>query len=343
MKLTTNYHIRLAGILLLTLLRFAFSSSDKLAGNQPATFKIVVIDLIISLLTAIVMWEANRALVIYYNRRSLLEKTAAGRFAKEALLVAALNACIYAGFIAIMMLLDPAARPHWVYLLFGMLDRIVYGLLVAGFYEMLLFVYALKTANEEAALLKKLNVTIQLESLKNQVKPHFLFNSLNTLTALVEKDQAKAVKFIAELSKVYRYLLQSNDKELIALQQELQFTEAYFFLLLMRFGEGAWMKTSIDEQAKQCLIPPLTLQMLVENAIKHNQVSVRKPLEVKIWSEDNKWLVVQNNLQPKRHASSTGVGLSNIATKLKLLNQPDLQIIDDGQFFTIKVPLIKAI
>jgi LytS/YehU family sensor histidine kinase len=287
------------------------------------------------------MWETNRLLVVYFNKVYPLEKIHNYRFTKEALLAIALNVVTYALFIGVMMLVDPSVQPRWVFLLFGMLDRLIYGLLIAGFYEMLLFVQALRKVNQEKEQLRKLNVTIQLESLKNQVKPHFLFNSLNTLTALVENEPAQAVQFIAQLSTVYRYLLQSNDKELIGLQQEIQFTQAYFFLLQMRFGEGVVMKLEINEQFQQHSIPPLTLQMLVENAIKHNQVSIRKPLEVKIWIEESGWLVVQNNLQLKRNASSTGTGLSNIAAKFKLLNQPDLQIMNDGQFFTIKVPLIK--
>src|SRR5207253_945978 len=104
-------------------------------------------------------------------------------------------------------------------------------------------------------------------------------------TALVEKDQAQAVKFIAELAQVNRYLLQSNEKELIALTQELQFTQAYFFLLRTRFGEGISLQVEVEENLHNCLIPPLTLQILLENVMNHNQVSVRKPLEITIRGE----------------------------------------------------------
>jgi LytS/YehU family sensor histidine kinase len=183
---------------------------------------------------------------------------------------------------------------------------------------------------------------VQLDSLKNQVKPHFLFNSLNTLTALVEKDTTAAVTFIAQLSKVYRYLLQSNEKELILLGQEIEFTKAYFFLLQTRFQEGLLLQIEVPEKYLNYLIPPLTLQILMENAVKHNQVSSRKPLQVGIHIEEDNWLVIQNNLQPKRMAvASNGMGLTNISAKYQLLSQPQVLILHETNTFTVKVPLLK--
>jgi LytS/YehU family sensor histidine kinase len=140
---------------------------------------------------------------------------------------------------------------------------------------------------------------------------------------------------------VYRYLLQSNEKELIHLSQELQFAEAYFFLLQTRFGDGINLRIDVPEEYLDYTIPPLTLQMLLENAVKHNQVSARKPLQISI-SEEEGELVVKNTNQPKRSAvSSNGMGLSNIAAKYKLLNQSELTIIHDEESFTVKLPLLK--
>jgi LytS/YehU family sensor histidine kinase len=110
----------------------------------------------------------------------------------------------------------------------------------------------------------------------------------------------------------------------------------------MRFGEGISMNISVPEAAQQAGIPPLTLQMLVENAVKHNQVSLRKPLHIAVFIENEQWVVVQNNVQLKRNTHSNGMGLSNIAAKFRLLNQEGLQIINDNAYFTIKVPLIKV-
>jgi LytS/YehU family sensor histidine kinase len=250
------------------------------------------------------------------------------------------NAVFYALTMVYVVLVEVPQVPPLAFMLFGFFDRFLYGMLVAAFYELLVFMEAWRKATQEAEQLKKVNLMVQLESLKNQVKPHFLFNSLNTLTGLVEKDVPRAVKFIGELSKVYRYLLQSNEKELIQLSHELQFTQAYFFLLQTRFGTGISLQVNIEEPYHQHLVPPLTLQLLVENAVKHNQVSASKPLKVEIGCEDGT-LVVQNNRQPKRAAASHGMGLSNISAKYKLLNQPDLFILNEEYRFTVKVPLIK--
>jgi LytS/YehU family sensor histidine kinase len=247
-------------------------------------------------------------------------------------------------FVVFTQVFSVAGPPTPFYHLFGLINILIYGLLAAAFYELLIYMEAWKKANKEAEQLKKANLMSQLDSLTNQVRPHFLFNSLNTLTALVEKDTEQAVKFIARLSDVYRYLLQGSDKELIRLAQELEFTRAYFFLLETRFGEGISLSVEVKEQQLESLIPPLTLQMLVENAVKHNQVSVRRPLSISIRTEGDGWLVVSNNTRPKRiPMPASGMGLTNIATKYKLLGQPSLLVEEGGAQFTVKVPLIEPV
>jgi hypothetical protein len=338
-----NYRIRIIGILVITALRFGFQMSDTLAGLQLLTWGSVMSNFFWALLTGIITWETNRLVVFYFNRRYPLGKLSAQRLGKEAVVVFVVNGIVYGVTVGIFFLLSAEAAPPKLYLILGLFDRFLHGMLVAAFYELLVFMEALRKATQEAEQLKKINVMMQLESLKSQVKPHFLFNSLNTLTGLVEKDTPRAVKFIAELSKVYRYLLQSNEKEVIQLSQELQFTEAYFFLLQTRFGEGIQLQVAVDEKFLTHFIPPLTLQMLLENAVKHNQVSARKPLLVTIQTETSS-LVVTNNSQPKRSVTtSNGMGLSNIAAKYKLLNQPDVVILSEAEQFSVRVPLIKPI
>ena len=342
MKPATDYRIRISGILIFTLLRIGFWSSDWVEATGPVSRQAILNAIIFSFLTSLLTWELNRLLVVSFNRYYPPQKLSPRKFAREAAALVLLNTVIYSGHLGFMVIMDPGNNPHWFYLFLGLVDRLIYGLLVVVFYELLFFIQALRTARLETEELKKLNVTMQLESLKNQVKPHFLFNSLNTLTGLIEKDARQSVRFVSELSKVYRYLLQSNEKELIALKEEIQFTEAYFFLLQMRFGEGISLNLENVHNSDRYLIPPLTLQMLVENALKHNRVSSKSPLEVVIRTENEDWLVVQNNLQPKRHTASTGVGLANIAAKLRLLNKPELEVHKSATHFTIKVPLIKA-
>jgi hypothetical protein len=292
-------------------------------------------------LASVFIWEISRLVVVYFHRRFGLSQLSPQRFFLETLGIFLANGFFYAGQLTITEGVAVFQSVNPLFLLYGLFYTFLFGVLVAAFYEFLFYMEAWKKATQEAEELKKINLMIQLESLKNQVKPHFLFNSLNTLTALVEKDTNQAVKFISELAQVYRYLLQSNEKELIPLNQELQFTQAYFFLLRTRFGEGISMEVEIAESLQNCLIPPLTLQILVENAMKHNQVSARKPLTVTIRSEAGAWLEVRNNLQPKRVAApSSGMGLSNIAAKYKILNQPDIQVLKEADYFLVKVPLI---
>ncbi|GAB3491358.1 hypothetical protein GCM10027341_04230 [Spirosoma knui] len=336
MKLVNSLRIRLVGVAVIATLRFGLMSAEIWQGVMPL---VLVIDN--TLVAALLIWESSRAVVIYTHRRYPLSALSGWRFGREALVLLLVIGVVY-GIRAIIYELYFSTEPTSVFMhVFGLFYTYLYGALTAAFYELLMYMEAWQKANQEAEQFKKANLLSQLDSLKNQVKPHFLFNSLNTLTALVEKDQAQAVKFIAELSKVYRYLLQSNEHKLISLAGELQFTQAYFFLLQTRFGQGISMTVNNVAPFENYLIPPLTLQILLENAVKHNQVSVNKPLNVCITVEAGQWLSVTNNVQQKRvSVPTTGMGLTNIAAKYKLLNQPEVQILSDPAHFTVKVPLI---
>ena len=339
MRYIHDIRIRAGGILVIALLRFGLMGMDIWQDKVPA---LLIIDN--TLVAGLLIWESSRAVVLYIHRRYPLGDLSGRRFGWEALLLLLVIGLVYSARALIAGYLFTYAQAPILFHLFGLFYTCLYGLLVAGFYELLIYMDAWQKANQETEQLKKANLISQLDSLKNQVKPHFLFNSLNTLTALVEKDAEQAVKFIAELSKVYRYLLQSNEKELISLANELQFTQAYFFLLQTRFGPGISLTVSQADAYADCLVPPLTLQMLVENAVKHNQVSISKPLHVCIDVPDGKWLRVTNNVQQKRvSVPTTGTGLANIATKYKLLNQPNVEVLAEPTRFTVKVPLIQPL
>jgi hypothetical protein len=194
---------------------------------------------------------------------------------------------------------------------------------------------------QEGEQLKKANLQTQFEGLKNQVNPHFLFNSINTLSSLIHEDKERAEKFIDEMSSVYRYLLRNNEDELVPLAIELKFIESYCHLLKTRYGNGFTIKISVEKRFMNYLLPPLTLQLLVENAVKHNVVLKDKPLLVEIRTGTDGWLTVKNNLQIKTvKADSSKIGLNNIREKYKLLSQPDLKVIKDKNNFTVVLPLI---
>jgi sensor histidine kinase YesM len=195
---------------------------------------------------------------------------------------------------------------------------------------------------DEAEGLKKENLQSQLEGLKGQVNPHFLFNSLNSLSSLIADEPDKAEKFLDEMSKVYRYLLRNNEDGLATLDKEMQFIQSYFHMLKTRYGDGMDMEVNIDGQYLNYLLPPLTLQMLVENAVKHNMILKDSPLQILIMTTNSGKLIVTNNLQRKtRNVSSNKVGLSNIVKKYQLMKEEEIFIQDDGKEFAVAVPLIQ--
>lgn len=200
---------------------------------------------------------------------------------------------------------------------------------------------ALKQTELEKERLAKAQLQSELEILKNQVNPHFLFNSLNVLSSLIGEDAAKAEAFVDRLSKVYRYLLQNNRQAWNSLESELDFIKSYAYLLNTRYGDAVRLTVAVDEAALPLQLPPLTLQLLVENAVKHNVVHRSKPLFIQITTQ-GETLYVRNNLQKKaRHqVLSHGIGLSNIAEKYRLLQGKSISVNEDDESFCISLPLL---
>ena len=202
----------------------------------------------------------------------------------------------------------------------------------------------LRKVEKEKEDLRVANLNSQLNALKQQVNPHFLFNSLNTLGVLIDDDPRQASLFLDELSSVYRYLLRSNDDNLTSLDKELEFIRSYYHLLKTRHGRGLNLTVQIGESYGQYQIPPLTLQLLVENAVKHNIVLPDRPLNIEIATDSAGFLTVRNNLQRKSvRVASNGVGLSNILTQYRVMGQPTPTILDNGQEFSVTLPLIREL
>ncbi|HEY8898774.1 MAG TPA: histidine kinase, partial [Niastella sp.] len=184
------------------------------------------------------------------------------------------------------------------------------------------------------------NLGAQYELLKQQVNPHFLFNSLNTLKYMVESRDEHTVEFVLKLSDFYRFTLESRKLNLIKVSEELKILESYVYLLKARFEEGIDLSINIDPKVHQTYIPPFTLQLLVENCIKHNVVSLERPLQVKVYNEGD-YIVVQNQIQLKRTPeASTGMGLENINQRYTHMLDKKIIIEPTEQFFTVKLPVI---
>ncbi len=180
----------------------------------------------------------------------------------------------------------------------------------------------------------------KFDALKNQLDPHFLFNSLNVLTSLIEENPENAQRFTTSLSKVYRYVLEQKNKELVTVDEELQFAKTYMLLLKMRFEDSIVFEMPDKASNPESKVVPLSLQLLLENAVKHNMVTSSKPLHIKIY-EDGDNLVVENNLQPKQIVKkSSGVGLTNIKQRYNLLTNKKVYINKEANRFAVAIPML---
>lgn len=341
-------------------------------GRQPLTAQTIAL-IGLQVAAVVLKWHLNRA-VIAYCRPRLMSQTAAKR------LGATLGVCILATtvlawwidllryFIAHRTLVGFSTHNQSItHISVGAysFELNVYGIdffhaiLISLFfvtiYELLFYrqdsaryQQQLLRSEQEREKLRVANLQSQLDVLKSQVNPHFLFNALNSLSSLISEDPRQAELFVDKLSGVYRYVLRANrpegaghEQHLTTLAAELHFMDAYYHLLKTRFGDGLTLTVTVDQAHLAGLLPPLTLQLLVENAVKHNVVSPKRPLSITIGTDAQGWLVVQNNRQHKAsRALSNGVGLSNIMAKYQMLSLPPPIVDATEQQFTVRLPLL---
>lgn len=215
-------------------------------------------------------------------------------------------------------------------------------LVVGTLYEAGYFFTMWKHQAIEAEALKSRQLRTELDMLKNQVSPHFLFNSLNTLVTLIHEDPMLAERFTKDLSHVYRYILQHKEKEVVDLGTELDFTQAYINLMKVRFAESLRISVNVAQEHRQLLIAPLTLQLLLENALKHNVASTAAPLQVDIHVENGRTLAVRNSLHRKQGTvEGTGTGLSNVRQRYAYLSERPVDVIETREHFLVALPLLQ--
>ncbi len=216
---------------------------------------------------------------------------------------------------------------------------IILGIVLLTVYIVELFQRSQRMSLENAQLREE-NVRAQLAVLKAQINPHFLFNSLNSLAAVIRSDREESLRFVQKLSEVFRYILQGKQQDLTSVRAELQFLEAYLFMLKKRFGDKLLVELQVDQAVYGRKIPLLALQTLVENAVKHNVITTARPLTVTIKST-NTSLVVKNNLQQKpRTEDSYGIGLANLSKRYQLIAQQSVTITKTDTSFEVTLPLI---
>ncbi|MBP6575619.1 MAG: 2TM domain-containing protein [Chryseobacterium sp.] len=218
-----------------------------------------------------------------------------------------------------------------------------FALMISAFLHAKSFMEELKKNTKKEVVEQKLiakSANAQFESLKNQLDPHFLFNSLNVLTALIDENPEQAQKFTTSMSKVYRYVLEQKDKELVKIENEIEFAKIYCNLLKTRFEDSVNFTFDINDEDLQKMVVPLSLQLLLENCIKHNFATSSKPLNIRIFTE-GKFLCIENNLQVREQLTeSAGIGLANIVQRYALLTKENVFIEKSEQNFKVKVPIL---
>lgn len=218
-----------------------------------------------------------------------------------------------------------------------------FALMISAFLHAKGFMDELKKTTRKEVVEQKIiakSANAQFESLKNQLDPHFLFNSLNVLSALIDENQTQAQKFTLSMSKIYRYVLDQKDKELVSVADELDFAKTYSQLLETRFEDSVHFDFNISEATQKLYVVPLSLQLLLENCIKHNYATTSRPLSIKIYQEGD-FLCIENNLQMREQLRDReGIGLSNIVQRYALLTKQNVFIEKSEDYFKVKIPLL---
>jgi two-component system, LytTR family, sensor kinase len=244
---------------------------------------------------------------------------------------------------AIESLVFGKSRGSFYYFADGILIGPFLALIING-YISYLYLEDLRKMRENLLLAQRAQVETQLKLLQQKVDPHFLFNNLNALSSLIERNPEAAGKFVTHFTRLYRYILQHRDAEIVTLDEELAFAKDYIYLVEQRFGQAYSFGVSLaEEQARDHLIIPTALQGLIENAVKHNEGSARAPLPITI-AVDGDYLTVSNHLRPKPSASySAGTGLENLRARYRLLTDKPVEVSREAEFFAVKVPLLKEV
>ncbi len=326
--------LRLIGIPLVSVVFMFLYNDDPL--DSPA---VVVQEFLISFTFTFTLWEGNRAIVMNMRRWYPQNEQTARRLMLQ---------------IPIAILFT-AATSLFIYELFGwfgvvicdsMSQKIVSAavnliptLLILSIYESAYFFEEWKQNFQRSEALAKENIRSQFEALKSQLDPHFLFNSLNTLAALIDDENEPAQIYLEQLSDVYRYVLVSQQKETVPLHEELAFVDAYVSLNKMRFRDNLIVLNELPEEAMLRPVPPLSIQILVENAIKHNVVSRDKPLTLRLSMDAPGYITVENNVQKKNILEkSTKTGLQNMINRYALLTSEKVEVLQTADVFSVKVP-----
>jgi two-component system, LytTR family, sensor kinase len=300
--------------------------------------------LLVIFLSTAACWEINRIIQPYVTRWSSPQADERRRLIMYFLIATTLSIAATWGIVAIFHFWI-IGRPQTLIinpLKLSVIYIVLANLLFHLLHAVVLYQTRFRTKMLEAEQLKSENIQAQLLAVKSQINPHFLFNNLNVLSSLIMQESHDANRFIEEFSKVYQYILTAGEKEMVTVEKELAFLKPYTYLLQKRFGEGLQFEFDIKPGHRNYYIVPISLQLLIENAIKHNVVSKSRPLTIHIHSNGSETLVIQNNLQAKLNPEpSTQTGLSNISKRYRFITGRNIDIDNSNGYFTVTLPLFK--
>ncbi len=293
-----------------------------------------------SITSTIVMWLGVRTIVIYLWREFPWVKNPVKHLLIEIGAIFVYTAVV--GFILYFIYKATGVEPDFEKdLPQNVFFTLIITFLITSIHEGIFFYRQWKTWYQRSEKLEEENIRSQYETLKSQINPHFLFNNLNTLASLIEENPTVAVDYVNRTADYYRKILNLREQEIITVSEELELVNDYFFLQKKRFGNNLSISINIPEAILSTFVAPLTLQMLVENAIKHNIISTEKPLKIELTAENDSYIQVKNNLQKRAEsAPSSKLGLKNITERYNYLSSNKVEIIITSFNFTVAVPIL---
>ena len=287
------------------------------------------------------LWLGNTAINRFLNRRFPWLTFGTTRFFTQLLLVMIYSLIIINGSYYVFKTLftqDPPTLDQF-------LVMNVYGailiIIVSSVYFGITFLRSWRKSEIEAEKMQKEHIKSQLKALQNHLDPHFLFNNLNILSSLIDKDKDQSKVFLEHFAEVYRGLLRKDLNDIVSIKEELEFLKTYIYLIKIRFEENIQIEISIPGEFTKKFIPPLTLQMLLENAIKHNKITEKMPLRVSIITEGRDRLVVKNSLNKKSTNGTKGSGLENISKRYSYFTDSRVEWKESEDEFVIEIPLLE--
>ena len=306
------------------------------------SFVEVIITISVVLLFSITDWMINRAFLIFLRKKFPDLKDSVQRIVL--LFLAVVTTVITVDFIGAKFFsyLGLNVNYNFQERTKALLTIIFISIMTMAIYEAIYFYVRLKKSIREEEQTKQAIIQAQLDALRNQAQPHFFFNTLNTLRDIIDQNSKEDAKeFVDKLSDMYRFLLEAGNTNLISLRDELKFSKAYIHIQSERFGDNLKLNWNIPKSSLDLMIVPMSLQLLLENAMKHNVISNAKPLEVTINIKDD-YVVVNNRIQVKStQLPSTKVGLKNIEKRYALITKKSVKIVDNGNQFSVSLPLLK--